>query len=426
MGRVIGWALAAAMLPSMAIAGEAGDGLVQHLYAGTSAEGFSGAATACEAGDSEACFAEAMYSLVLAYEGLAEDLYRYGAATPSVPAAAMLLGLGMGGDISQPSNPDPEPLSYDQLRQMLEDFLADLDQTRAAFLRASESGDYVIRIDPLKVRIDFDGDGVAGPNETLGALLNSAGEFVEIPTPDPAPGGKTKTKSPQPDSMIGFDRADAFWFAGYTQIAAAPLDFILAHDISGFYDAYLHRAFPKAGLPMQDYSRGGTLMLDAESDSAIADIVAAIHTMSFPVVDRERLSGVRERLLEITSLSRRNWDAILAETDDERELVPSPRQTSIIPEHAVTDEVVDAWLATLDTLDTILEGELLLPHWRFRQGFDLKAFFETAEETDLVMLFTGHAALPFLADGPVADAESFAQGNRVFGDSWPNFVLWFN
>jgi len=131
-------------------------------------------------------------------------------------------------------------------------------------------------------------------------------------------------------------------------------------------------------------------------------------------------------LLEITSLSRRNWDAILAETDDERELVPSPRQTSIIPEHAVTDEVVDAWLATLDTLDTILEGELLLPHWRFRQGFDLKAFFETAEETDLVMLFTGHAALPFLADGPVADAESFAQGNRVFGDSWPNFVLWFN
>ncbi|WEJ34716.1 hypothetical protein [Devosia sp. SD17-2] len=424
MVRVLGLALAAAMLPGVAVAGEAGDALVQHLYAGTSAEGLSSAVSACEAGDSEACFAEAMYSLVLAYEGLAEDLYRYGASTPSMPAAAMLLGLGMGGEIVEPANSAPEPLSYDKLRQMLEDFLADLDTTRAAFIRAGESGDFMVRIDPLKVRIDFDGDGEAGADETLGTLLTSAGVFMD--NFDGEMSEKTKTKVAELDTSVGFDRADAFWFAGYSQIAGAPLDFLLAHDFSGFYDAYLHRVFPASGLPMQDYSRGGTLMMDPESDAAIADIIAAIHTLSFPVVDAERLSGVRGRLLEITALSRRNWDAILAETDDERELVPSPAQTSIFPGHEVTEDVVSAWMATLDTLDTILEGELLLPHWRFSQGFDLKAFFETATRTDLVIIFTGQGAVPFLADGPVADAQSFAEGNRVFGDAWPNFVLWFN
>jgi hypothetical protein len=42
------------------------------------------------------------------------------------------------------------------------------------------------------------------------------------------------------------------------------------------------------------------------------------------------------------------------------------------------------------------------------------------------MLFTGHDALPYLADGPIADAETFADLNRVMGDEWPMFALWFN
>ncbi|MNT90842.1 hypothetical protein D3C72_2318430 [compost metagenome] len=67
-----------------------------------------------------------------------------------------------------------------------------------------------------------------------------------------------------------------------------------------------------------------------------------------------------------------------------------------------------------------------MPHWRFRRGFDLKLFFDTATETDLVMLFTGQGALPFLKDGKVASASDFAEGNRVFGDRWPDFALWFN
>lgn len=69
---------------------------------------------------------------------------------------------------------------------------------------------------------------------------------------------------------------------------------------------------------------------------------------------------------------------------------------------------------------------MLVPHWRFTQGFDLKAFFETSERTDLVLLLTGQGALPYLKDGPIADAESFAEANRVFGNDLFNYSLWFN
>ncbi len=69
---------------------------------------------------------------------------------------------------------------------------------------------------------------------------------------------------------------------------------------------------------------------------------------------------------------------------------------------------------------------MLIPHWRFKQGFDLKAYFETAGETDLVMILTGYGALPFLRDGPIADAESFAAANRVFGENILGYAFWFN
>src|SRR5690606_19689946 len=137
----------------------------------------------------------------------------------------------------------------------------------------------------------------------------------------------------------------------------------------------------------------------------------AIHTAQFPVTDSARLANVRLRLKAITSFSRQNWQAILAEIDDNRELVPSPAQTSLLPDQQVSEDIVAAWHDTLDKLDLILDGELLLPHWRFSQGLDLKAYFETAKETDIVLLLTGHAALPLLRDGPIADAQSFAEAN---------------
>ncbi|MFY8030879.1 MAG: hypothetical protein ACOVO5_03505, partial [Devosia sp.] len=225
---------------------------------------------------------------------------------------------------------------------------------------------------------------------------------------------------------VGFDRADAIWLAGYANVVPAQADFLLAHDFSDFVNSSFHRLFPAAGLPMQDYSNGGMLMLDPATDNAIADAITAIHTINWPVTDTARLKRVHARLGKIVALSRQNWDAILLETDDNRELLPSPRQTSLVPEGAVTDEMVAAWRATLDVADKILAGELLIPHWRFKQGFDLNAYFETATRTDFVMILSGYGALPYLRDGPIATADSFAEANRVFGDNLLGYAFWFN
>jgi hypothetical protein len=424
------------LLQVPALAGQGADITRSALYEGSFGTGRAGLEPLAEGGDQEARFGLGLITFVETIEGFAQALYRHGLASPETGemGPAMMLPV--------PINPDPEPLDYTKVRGILQGLVTGMDDARNLLEAAGESGDYVVEIDPLGVRIDVDGDGRADETETIGLIFMSALEPGGRPRTPPAPAEPSQRRDGRidrpseppaghaddvmPELIIGLDRADGFWLAGYSQVLAAQADLLLAHDFEDFVNVSFHRLFPRARLPMQDFARGGMLMLDPESDTAIADAIAAIHTLNWPVVEPERLARVRERFLTVVALSRKNWDAILAETDDNRELVPNPGQTSLVPDAKVTDETVSAWMETLDVVEQILEGELLVPHWRFRQGFDLKAYFETARRTDLVMLLTGYDALPYIKAGPVATAESFAAANRVFGDDFLGYVFWFN
>jgi len=416
---MLGLALAA-LLTVPAMAGEAGDILRDNLYAGTLAQGMA-RLEPMAASDQEAKFGLGMLQLATGVEHLAQALYRHGLAAPD---AGMLGPLGV---VPIPPNPEPEALDYGKVRAIAAALVEDMDTARATLEQAGESGDYVVLIDPLQIRFDIDGDGVASENESLGFVVEAALGIQLRPEVGAAPAGDKNPPASQPsDTMIGFDRADALWMAGYSQVLAAHGDFLLAHDFSDLVNVAFHRLFPKAGLPMQDYAAGGTLFMEPSTDAAAADAIAAIHTLNWPVVEPGRLKRVLARLKAVTDFSRRNWQAILAETDDDHEFIPSPRQSPTLPGSAVTQDMVDAWLKTLDTADAIFDGKLLVPHWRFRQGFDLKAYFETAQRTDLVMILTGYGALPFLKDGPVASADDFAEANRVFGENLLGYAFFFN
>ena len=410
-------ALGAVVLLSVpASAGEAGTITTEALYSGALAEGLGKLEPLAAADDPEAWFGIGAIRLTQTIEQLSQALYRHGVAIDVDPNA---FGLGIGLPI--PQNPKPERLDYAGVRAILADFVAGLDAARPAFETAAQSGDYVIELNPLQIRIDANGDGTVGEAESLTGLVAMwNGTTVDEILAPPQPG------EPSDFEFIGFDRADGFWLAGYTQMLASQADFLLAHDFSAFGDATFHRLFPRAGFPMQEFAAGGALMFDPKTDTGIADAIAAIHTLDWPVVEPERLRGVRERMLAVLDYSRQNWKAILEETDNNHELVPSPRQTAIFPDAVVNDAKVAAWLLTLDKARDVLEGKLLIPHWRFKQGFDLKAYFETATETDLVMIFTGMGAIPFLGDGPVATPEDFRALQEAFGSDWLGYAFWFN
>ena len=396
-----GLAFALMLSAAPAAAGPGADLLRQHLYAGTLAEGETVLGAAAQNGDEEAKAGLGVLRAAAAVEFLARGLHRHGFAVTSNNGLLPLL------QIPVPPNPKPEPVTYAAFRDLFSGFVGRLDAAEAA-LAAAEGSTAKLEIDLARIGFDIDGDGKASAQETLGGLANTA--LPGSLPPELAAGAKSPI-------TFAFDSADLIWLRGYVNVLALQGDFLLAHDFEEMFQAYGHRLFPASPLPLAAFSSGGSISGMFGDDTEIADFIALIHQIRWPVAEPERLAEVLARAKQVTALSRRNWDAIAAETDDDHEFLPGPKQTAWSAETKISDEMVRAWLTALDQVDLILDGKLLLPHWRFAKGFDLAKYFTSATRTDLVLLITGYDALPFLADGPVASADSFAEANRVFGDA---------
>lgn len=78
------------------------------------------------------------------------------------------------------------------------------------------------------------------------------------------------------------------------------------------------------------------------------------------IADGVRLGRSRRHLLAVCKLNRETWAFIRAETDDDHEWLPNANQHGVIG-LPVTDQMINRWLAMVDQLEGLLEGERLFP-----------------------------------------------------------------
>ena len=336
-----------------------------------------------------------------------------------------------------------EPITHALFREHLERLHAGLEEAATTLATVDRAATLSIPIDlgQARVRLAENGEG-----ETLLALARRFNLLA--PTPRP---GQRNVQAPAPVQMTAlpftFDTADAVWLQGYANVVMAQLDFALAHDFERLFEQTFHVLFPRAGLavgrqltPPERLSRGP---FDANQ---FLDAVAMLHLMDFAVIDPPRRARTRERLLEVVRLSRENWALIEGETDAEREWLPGPQQGNAhpVPGVAVSQAEVDAWRASLDLFEAILEGEVLLPHPRFDGTFDalagapgartvpgrgvnLRRLLESSEPFDVVLYVTGHGALPFMEEGRVAGGAQWRAARSAFGQrGLLGTAIWFN
>ena len=175
------------------------------------------------------------------------------------------------------------------------------------------------------------------------------------------PGGKPPT--PEPGKFeVKFGNGDAFWLRGYCHLLSAALEFVLAYDWRNTFE----RAGAAVLSPRGAAAFGGKHPLarqrgDFLGDSGeIADFIVLIHEIRWPLSDPARLSSRARASEQVVAMSRASWKSILAETDDDREWIPGPRQKNgVITSMPVTQEEVDAWLRALDDFDAVLDGTKL-------------------------------------------------------------------
>ncbi|MER8648688.1 hypothetical protein [Mesorhizobium sp. M0586] len=368
-------------------------------------------------GDPASAYAAGAGEFFTALEILAGGLHRHGFESPqSFMLPLMRLPI--------PDNPDPEPLTYEQFRAILVAFRDRLETSAATLGSVPADADIGMVVDLTHAGIDLNEDGAIAPDESMAAIMASLSR------------GGISSDAAAPSLTFRFDRADGFWLQGYAEFLMAQADFWLAHDFRTMFDGSFHMLFPRAKLPLQDVlvppagDMGSSIF---SSEWRIADFISMVHLVNWPVVEPERRQAARRHLLEMIRLSRQDWKAIRAETDNDREWLPGPQQKGENPLTGleVGEEQVEAWLATLTMAEDLLEGRKLLPHFRITastgQGINMKRFFEEPKPFDLVLSITGPAIAPYLESGEIVTSGEFDQIQRQFGGGgFLTFALWFN
>lgn len=341
-----------------------------------------------------------MVQFLQAVEHLSQGLYRYGLQPPRSFLLPVLR-------LPVPVNPSPEPVTYDDFRALLQAFVGDL-ATAEATLAGVDTPDVKIPVDIAAVRYDADGDGA---KESLAQLF---AVILDIDLEDMGTG----------PAVVAFDTADAYWFRGYANVLMAFGEFLLAYDWRENFDVSFHIFFPRMQSEFQRALAPPSPDSFLGSETPIADLISFLH-IPWRIAEPKRMKASRAHLKAMVTLSRAHWAATVAETDNDREWIPSPSQVSYIGT-PVTAEQVEAWHLVLDEVDALLDGRTLLPHWRFDTGINLKRAFEEPSDFDLVLWITGPAALPYLEDGDVLTSRKWAEITSAFRGSFGSYAIWFN
>ncbi|MCP4571335.1 MAG: hypothetical protein GY838_03215 [bacterium] len=332
-----------------------------------------------------------------------------GCARLGVDPQFVMLGvpfLGVAPDL-QPET--AESVSPGQIAELFRSLQASLRQANTT-LAGIDDEDFGVEIDLARARLDFDGDGVAADDETFLAV------FERAPT-------SREAAEPAAELIVRFDSADAKWLQGYTHFAGGFLDILTAYDWRPVWDQCAHVVFLQPD-PRPEIARWSS---EDSQNEMFLDIIAAVHDLRLELRDEGAWRRAREQFQGMIACSRACWSRVLAETDDDREWLPSPDQTG--PRGAtITREQIDGWHAVLDELEAVTRGEKLLPHWRFRPGtgINVEKMVVSPPAFDLVLFIQGSAFLPYLEEGPVSDADVWNDLTSPFGPGFAGFAVWSN
>jgi len=351
--------------------------------------------------DADAQYAVGIFSVLISVENLSQNLYRYGLRADAPRAPFVRLPV--------PKNPDPEALTYEKWRAVMQQFIDDLAVAEAELAKVDDP-QVKLKLPVGMVRMDLNGDGKAEDDETFWKVFTAVAWRA------------AKLDEDQKRFEIGFDKADVHWMIGYTHLLRAMAEAYLAYDTSEFFENTASIFFAGVESPMAKLRAAQP----NDFSSQIADAILAVHLMNFELVEPQRMETARQHLLTMISQSRLVWEYCTQETDDDREWIPNAKQTSLTPLD-VTEERVAGWAQFLNEAEQVLEGEKLLRHWRVRngQGINLRRVFTEPTDFDLVGWAHGVSALPYLEEGETVSSETSRTLSRTFGGRFLAFAVWF-
>ena len=364
--------------------------------------------------DDEARFGLGMVQFLQSWEHLGTTLYKYGARTDRLSFGGFAGGQWSAIPGAPDANPTPQRISHEAFREIIKTFVADINRAEGTLAEVKDAN---VKL-PLAVGlIKVDLFGRKKPISA--AMMLQSPEFGSLP-PEQVAG-----------FVIAFDRGDAVWLRGYCHLLAAWGEVLLAVDTKEWLQRCGHLIFRDVETPhdfLRDYGADEENIWGNGNWRFISDAISWLHlSLRLPMQEPERMKTALAHLQSTLACSQEMWTHFQAETDDDREWIPNPKQSGVVGV-PVTQEMVDLWLETVEEAKLVLEGKKLIPFWRGKatRGVNLRRVFTEPSTFDLVLWVQGTAATPYLEEGELTRPETWRDINRAFGGQFLGFGLWFN
>jgi hypothetical protein len=265
-------------------------------------------------------------------ERLGQNLYEHGARDRlrSMP----LLRLPV------PQNPKPSPISYRSFRRILEQAAEDLARAEAVLAQVTDES-VVLPLRLAEAKLDLDADG-----RSTDSLIEIFKKLMQAERFSPL--------EANPEFLVKFDRGDVAWLRAYCHLLMSVADLLLAFDWTDeFYRGMASEFATSTGAP-------DPLPQQPEFPNLV-----------FRIVEPARLQSFRKHLVRVCELNVETWKFVRAETDDDHEWLPNPRQGGVL-RLPVTNEMIDAWLDAIHEFHGMLNGEKLIPYIVANDGVNMR------------------------------------------------------
>ena len=300
-----------------------------------------------------------------------------------------------------PENPMPEPFNGAIIEGMFTQISTDMTGAISALAVITDASDVGLTINTADIWFDIN---MSGQREAGEGLIDVTGVTLN--------GGFAPNAKP----VIRFDTADAAWLSAYAHFLAGISDVVLAFGPAEAIDK-VRATLPQLAALTPDpdpyeYS------YDAEFGSYV-DIAAMVLGALEGQPDVTHSRAAHAHFLAMIADNQSFWTRVAQEQDNQAEWIPNKRQVSALPIDFAPDTGA-TWLRVLADAEAVLNGDLLIPHWRMGDGagIDLAALMENPPPVDLIGMIQGGDLLPYARAGRLMSWDSLARFDQMMqGDA---------
>lgn len=316
------------------------------------------------------------------------------------------------------ANPNPDPFTPDVILDLFTRISASMDSAQAAMEPITDADAVSVTVDLNQIWFDINANGQRDPSEDLlpvmVPLFVSNWQVAETLATLQAAGGAP---------TITFDTADVAWLQAYTHVFSGTAELVMAFDPTDVIAKVQTNAATIATLQ----SGPAPMLFISEDDATIADlatiVLGVLEQDPDPIHTRAALADFRAVIAHNLVF----WDRVRAETDNKREFIPNASQQSALG-MLFPQDIDTAWQAVLQDASKVLEGELLIPHWRIGDGagVNLNAWLQDPAPLDIIGVIGGSDLAPYMQAGPLVTTTAMDEFDRVTGGNFALFAFTLN